>query len=345
MVTKLPTISFSDLLATKPTELTIPDFEGISSILECARAYIENGWWVVPVSKGTKNPGSILGKNWPSLSSNSAHQIDQWFASYPNRGLALHMGKSGAIAVDVDNADCLSHSFREVLSDSHAPFQSTRVSETSRGHYVYSLMPGESFTNSTRAIGAGWGEIRSGNSVIMAYPSFHPDEGAGARYAWQNSGSLPCIPEYLRERLIPSRHGLNRTVVSELDDSQLESKICGLTQELAAGLLQMRVEDAKPRFRRGSRHDALRAFLWFGFRDAKAGLFPGLSLIDAALKLFLEFKPKDEWSSPREFWDLVRWTVSVSDSLTQQDLDEARSRGLAYAAPGISNWLKVSSNA
>jgi len=96
-------LNFEDLLSDPNPKLVIPQFSGDESVRECAHAYLECGWWVVPVSKGTKNPGSILGKSWHQKSSNSHAQIDQWFAMYPERGIALHMGKSGAIAIDVDD--------------------------------------------------------------------------------------------------------------------------------------------------------------------------------------------------------------------------------------------------
>jgi len=82
----------------------------------------------------------------------------------------------------------------------------------------------------------------------------------------------------------------------------------------------------------------------FGFRDARAGLFPALAMLDAALKVFLRFKPKEEWSSQNEFWDLVRWTASASKTFSEEQLLEALELGRALASPGVTKWIKAVSN-
>lgn len=336
-------ISYSQLISGFNQNVSVPDFHGGETNLESALAYQKCGWWIVPVAPGTKNPGSILGRNWPILSSNDPSDALRWFSNNREIGIGLHTGRSRAFVFDVDSEGSLPNYLRNLLGTSSAPYQSTR-NELGRGHYVFSLPAGKDFTCSTAGLGSEWGEIRAGNTVIMAYPSRHKDEKDGARYLWQSHGQAPTLPETLEPKLRArnwTSGGLQ--AVENLDEDALRHTLEGLSESSAPELLNVRIEQSLPKFRRGSRHDALKLFLFLGFKDARAGLYTGLSLAEAALNIFLQFKPREEWSSANEFWDLLKWTASASAAFSSEELEITRHAGLAMVSPGVRAWIEVMS--
>ena len=80
--------------------LSIPDLDDGVDMLTAALAYADAGWYVLPVKRGTKDPGSVVGKHWQAQSSRDPRQIAAWFAG-TDHGIVLHRGRSdlGAAAV------------------------------------------------------------------------------------------------------------------------------------------------------------------------------------------------------------------------------------------------------
>jgi Bifunctional DNA primase/polymerase, N-terminal len=103
--------------------LRIPEMPPGVDTLTGALAYAAAGLYVLPVRRGTKDPGSVVGKRWQVKSSCDPKVITAWFAG-TNHGIALHCGRSGLVVFDVDNPDKLPEILRKHLQ--HAPFQSTR---------------------------------------------------------------------------------------------------------------------------------------------------------------------------------------------------------------------------
>ena len=81
--------------------LTLPDVTGMT-LTQAALAYAGAGWYVLPVAPGSKNPGSVVGKDWHKKSSRDPDQIAAWWAQNLGYGIALHVGRSGAVAFDLD---------------------------------------------------------------------------------------------------------------------------------------------------------------------------------------------------------------------------------------------------
>jgi hypothetical protein len=86
------------------TPLTIPDIAPDAGNLTAALAYAGAGWYVLPVRRGTKKPGNVVGNRWQDKSSHEPEQIAAWFAG-TDHGIALHCGRSGAVVFDVDRPD------------------------------------------------------------------------------------------------------------------------------------------------------------------------------------------------------------------------------------------------
>ena len=112
----------------------------------------------------------MLGDNWERQTSRDPALIAQWFAG-TDHGIFLHIGRSGAVAIDVDNPDKLHPAIRQAIDQYHPPYQSTRVNVPGRGHYVFAMPEGRRLGNSLGDLGNGWGEIRGLNGVIIVAPS------------------------------------------------------------------------------------------------------------------------------------------------------------------------------
>jgi len=177
------------------SQLVIPDVDPDGDTLTAALAYAAAGWYVLPVRRGTKDPGSGVGKRWHAKSSRHPKQITAWFAG-TDHDIALHCGRSGAVVFDVDTPEKLPDVLRQHLDS--APFQSTRPEVAGRGHYIFTQPPGRTLGNGTGRLGGAWGEIRGHNGVIIVAPSLHAD---GGRYQWKSAGVVPVLPAEIAEKL------------------------------------------------------------------------------------------------------------------------------------------------
>jgi hypothetical protein len=160
--------------------LTIPDLDDDVDMLTAALAYAAASWYVLPVRRGSKHPGSVVRDHWQTLSSRDPKQIAAWFTG-TDYELVLHCGRSGAVVLDVDRPNNLPDVLRRHLDA--APFQSTRPDVPGRGHYVFA-MPRRTLGNGLGRLPKGWGEVRGLNGVIKVFPSSHAD---GGQYRWERT--------------------------------------------------------------------------------------------------------------------------------------------------------------
>src|SRR5215217_889746 len=72
--------------------LVVPDVSPGHDTLAAALAYAAAGWYVGPVKADTKNPGSLLGKDWQRRTSRDPQVISAWFAG-TDHGVFLHAGQ------------------------------------------------------------------------------------------------------------------------------------------------------------------------------------------------------------------------------------------------------------
>lgn len=75
------------------------------TVLDWALMYAAHGIAVLPIKKGTKNPGSIVGKGWGQKASKAESQLREWFENHPERGICCVTGEisDGLVAIDVDS--------------------------------------------------------------------------------------------------------------------------------------------------------------------------------------------------------------------------------------------------
>ena len=173
----------------------VPVIDPDGTTMAAAFAYINAGLYVGPLEHGTKNPGLLLGKGWPSKTSTDPQVIDSWFNG-ADLGLFLHAGRSGLVILDVDDPDKVPAEFWPALDA--MPYQATRTTgDPRRGHYLALLPAGRLIGNSVGKDRLGWGEIRGTNGVIVLAPTRHEKAADGGAYAWRRTGTIPLLPDVI----------------------------------------------------------------------------------------------------------------------------------------------------
>lgn len=258
--------------------IVIPDVSGLSAA-EAAHAYASAHLAVLPVNPARpKNPGSYVGKGWPDKSSTDAEQIAAWWGRWPNAAIALHTGRSGVVAFDLD-IDVLPG---ELAWMREGLFQASRASGE-RGHYVFATA--ETFVSGDLTLAGGTvvGQIRSGNSVIIAQPSPHPKaETEGGQYRWHRPGVVPPLPEsaqtYLRgvgTRFAAQHQGVGGEEITDEIVRQFIAEATENGRPKALAALTRAVRQA----RSGTR-DETRNALRIAAGEARVGLYPFARAID-----------------------------------------------------------------
>ncbi|MQA17367.1 MAG: hypothetical protein GEV09_25615 [Pseudonocardiaceae bacterium] len=204
------------------TPLHVPHIDhSVFTPEEAAHFYAEAGWYVGPISlRLAKNAGSVLGKGWPEKTSRDPEVIDLWYrrdserasrAEHPwtlhQLGVFLHVGRSGAIAFDVDHWEHTPNILRRAIEEHQPPFQATRPDQPNRGHYLFALPEGVMLGNSVGDLQTEprWGEVRGRNGIVVACPVPRSGDGeGGCRYGWRDLGELPLLPLELGRALLGS---------------------------------------------------------------------------------------------------------------------------------------------
>ena len=172
--------------------LQVPDVSG-SSPVDAALAYANAGFFVLPVARG-KHPGSIVGKGWQDKSTTDAEQIERWWEEKPDAGIAIHTGASGLTIFDLDT-DAIPEEL-DWLRTGIVQFSRAESVGSERGHYGF-FTGDEIFTSGklkTRD-GVTVGDIKSGNSVVIASPSEHVKVTIGGQYRWRTTDINTAIPK------------------------------------------------------------------------------------------------------------------------------------------------------
>jgi len=152
---------------------------------EYIRKYLEFGWTVVPVLKGTKRPAV----NWKEYQTRKPtnSELREWFKD-PETGVGLITGPaSGVVVVDEDT-------YKEKNTGKVPPTTPVSVKTGGGGkHYYYKFVDGINNTvNRDLAI-----DVRGDGGFVVLPPTLHP---SGKRYEWekelpQSLNGLPTIEE------------------------------------------------------------------------------------------------------------------------------------------------------
>jgi hypothetical protein len=315
------------------TGLTIPDVTGLDT-LTAALAYAGGGWYVGPVRLGTKDPGSVLGKDWQHKTSRDPEVIVAWFAG-TDHGVFLHAGRSGAVITDVDNVAELTAC--PVLVDELAahikaghPVQSTGPG---RGHYPFLQPPGRSLGNSKGQLTGAWGEVRGRNGVIIAEPTPHPE---GREYRWIATGPVPMLPDSLAELLPDATDSTDAAT-----DAEVAAFLDAHTAHWQPHRLELTVADLEKRINAGeSRHETTLVKTALALKEAARGMFAARDAVRrigdvftaAALRDMTGRKTRTRAEAASEYAGIVAWAVGqVTDHSAQSAVsaESATRRGSA----------------
>jgi hypothetical protein len=332
----MTTLNFSDLLKHHYSQISVPSNTENMTVLEAALAWAANDFFILPIDPKTKHAGSVVGVGWPEKSSRDPQQIEKWFQPGTTYGLAIHLGKSGAIAFDVDNPSQLPHRLREWIMLENVPFQSTRTNDPLRGHYIFATPQGSNYGNSKGLLKGAWGEVRGKNGIIVVSPTPHSKHAEGGQYVWKRTGIVPLLP-YALQRMLPEARYQS---VQSIEMAEAESFFTTHSNEDFEQLLETRLADSRSWFLGGSRHDACRNLLLVCMKDARAGLCKAKTSVEAIANLFVSVKPQDEWSSPREFIEMTLWAIAQVLQMSDEEIALHRESQLTINSPQVQDWIK-----
>ena len=306
-------LTWNQIVESLEKPIMIPDVSSHQTVLQAALEYAKCGWYVLPINPGTKNPGSVVGKAWQEKSTRNEQRVRELFR-YSNTAIALHVGRSGAIAFDVDEPNNLSELLKHELLKDQVPFQSTRLSgDMRRGHYLFKVPNQLSYGNSLGSLGSGWGDIRGHNAIIVAAPSkhLHPE----GRYQWIKTGNLPLLPQIIADKL-PIRR---ENSISSLSLRDAQEFLNANSKENYPEKLQSRLRwlIANPP-KRNNRHSTFQRFICLVLKDSVVGFYKASEALNETQQLFNLMKPESE-QTPNEFEGMAYWAMGVVESMTLSD--------------------------
>jgi hypothetical protein len=318
--------------------LSIPDIPPDTDCLTAALLYAAAGFYVLPVRKGSKNPGSIVGTKWQDKSSRDSRVIAAWFAA-TDHDIALHCGRSGVLVFDVDYPDNVPEVLRPHFQGS-APYQSTRPDTRGRGHHMFRMPSGLNLGNSTGRLKGGWGQVRGTNGVIMVEPSLNPD----GRYHWERVGLVPELPQELADLLPKSSKAQAASGNGSAPDSDTDAATDDEVSQFfsdhrggsSPGLITAVVKKLKKQIKEGeSRHESALSAMTWAMEEAAAGLYPAAGAADAIRDVFIKSLAQPRNSSERvvegdlaesEWSEILAWAVGRAQSKTEEELEAIRKK-------------------
>lgn len=292
------------------TPLSVPAIDPDDDAFTAACAYAKAGWYVVPVKRSTKHPGSVLGRTWQQQSTRDPQEIAAlWLGT--DHGIALHCGRSGAVVLDIDNPDHLHPVIRE--HGGKPPTQTTRREQPDRRHLVYGVPEGRRFGNSNGKLGGAWGEVRGQNGVIVVAPSHHPE---GGEYRWQTTGPVPVLPEPIAE-LLPDADLVDADAAT---DQQVTAFLTEHNTASQPGLLGALINRWHQQIAVGhSRHQTAVTLMCWAMDEAAAGIYPADVATAKLRELFMVAKTRPSDAGGRALmnagqaaraWDgIAAWAV------------------------------------
>lgn len=327
----MSSVSFSEI--SEGSVLSIPEGVEKLSIKKAAMAYASSGWYVLPVSPGSKNPGSYVGRGWHLQSTKNSAEIETMFGDR-DLGIALHVGKSGALVVDVDRPDELPNFLEKELQNSEVPFQSTRlIGDSRRGHYFFKLPIGLNFGNSTGGLTGNWGDVRGNNGVVIVAPSVH---ASGGHYSWKRTGKLPKIPDVIAGNLCSlDARTVEAASIKEVADFIQECKSAKYPE-----LLARRMNRLISQFGAGvSRHTLFLNHIITILKDSKVEFYDAEQALNWTHRMFNAVKHPSEQSF-REYEGMVCWGVAQVNVMSTDELSMHAFLSAPHLDSLIIEWVK-----
>jgi P4 family phage/plasmid primase-like protien len=253
----------------------LPDVTGMTSA-DAAAALAAANIRITPVRPGTKDPGSFIGKGWQDRATCDPDTVRDWWSRWPNAGIAMHVGASGFLVIDVDRQDNLPAWMWPILGN--AIFRPTTTDPTSkRGHYFFRLKHGQRFGNGLGSLkapkGKAWGEVRCCGGAVILGPTDHPRTAEGGRYSTGPGGLAPELPTDIANKL---NTVAEREEGRELTATELEAGAKAFLALYTDGRDTSALDAILGNFDQepGARHGSMYDTLCWAMREAKGGCFP-----------------------------------------------------------------------
>lgn len=291
-----------------------------------AMAYAGAGLYIAPTvktgSSPGKNPGALLGGDWPSRTVTGGADAYALFGEqYADRacGIALHCGRSGLIVIDIDTEDAglVPEPLMRAIQETQPPYQTTRQGAVLKAHYLFRQPEGRSIGNSPAGLGSEWGDIRGKNGVIILAGSWHaaPD----GMYAWQRTGPVPVLPDYVAELLTDGT-----PVEGACSDSEVEAFLNAHISRLKPTAAAGPVNAFADRVARGAgRHATMIDVTCWAMREAAAGLYPARE-VSFQLAEAMSAALNGERDTTKEMRGILAW--SIAQVLAEPGGEERRAR-------------------
>jgi len=334
-----------------PSPLRVPDVAGLSPV-EAALAYAEAGWYVLPTDPAdVKNPGSVVHGHWQDKSSRDPGQIRAWWRENPGNGIALHVGKSGAVAfdLDIDDLDVIARAGRPDIAEalrSATAVQATRC-QGDRGHYLYATAPGESFGNGPGAF-RRWGQVRGRNGAIIAAPTPHPDAKAkGGHYQWKRMGALRALPEALRASLLAAADESDPLTRAELEEFLDTYTGGGCGREDCRNSPKGPVTRFKNQIADGClRHDTMASVLPWALSEAMGGCYSAREAFEQLRTAFMAAFTENDDPARRsqlgnEFVRLAQWAAAHADPARTHHNDQPQRPSRFAYSPQLAKFARM----
>jgi putative DNA primase/helicase len=302
--------------------LSIPEIPEDSDLIRAAILYAQAGWYVLAVEPDSKRPAAFYGKGWQHMSSRDPQEIASWFAGTPYQ-LALHVGRSGAVAFDIDVPEEVPPILQAAFDEHRPPMQSTRRTG-GRGHRIFATPEGRRFGNSLGELGRiskKWGEIRGNNGIIVVEPSHHSKHDEGGQYKWLIAGLVPVLPDdiagMLPEAGVDTEAATDKVVASFVEEHDGNSR---------PSLLKALLNKFSSALQNGARHEALVTHLCWAMREARYGWYPASVVVGTMEGMFVEAMAGDRHPRP-EFRGALAFAVAQALTIDPDERkDEAAAR-------------------
>jgi Bifunctional DNA primase/polymerase, N-terminal/AAA domain/Primase C terminal 1 (PriCT-1) len=163
----------------------------MNPLLEAALEWAELGVCLVPCQG--KNPGTLLGDDWPRKASRDEARLREWWERWPNANVGVVPGET-LLLLDVDDPEAFAQLEQTLGPAPPTPrYYTNGTPGTLRERLVF-RHPGVELRKS--ALGAGL-ELRAGDLMSVVPPSVNPK--SGEPYEWRTAldeAPLCAFPDY-----------------------------------------------------------------------------------------------------------------------------------------------------
>lgn len=311
----------------EPNGTGIPELPPDTDALTAALAYAGAGISVLPVQRGTKDPGSVVGRGWPQKSSRDPAQIAAWFAG-TDYGIAIDTGASGLVVIDVDNPALLPGWLQDALTTSGAPYQSTRPDTPGRGHYVFGQPPAKIVGCGKDALTGMGLDVKGDGGVVIAEPTVHP---GGGQYRWVLTGRIPVLPDVIAGKL-SDRRGERVGAASSVEVARFTATYTASDPRRGPGKKHAWSSHFNNALaQHDSRHDTMARIAPRAMEECILGYFGAADIIGHLRTMFVQAKtrpyngkpPMSTRSADAAFDGIIAWAIGQA---TRHDIAQLRAR-------------------